>query len=211
LKAANHYQIGPLAAKCEKILKEKSESDLNSVMFSYRLAETFNNTSLMEEYLAIMLKNGEIILKKPEFLGISHNLLCKLVKSDELQVPEKQVYLSCVRWVQKICFCFGIIDNNNSCKLRWGKAELQRRGINVLETNSLRKVLDPVHRFIRYPLLDQDFIQQTVLPDGLINTDESLELTLFFLTKEAKMLKSFVLKDVKERACYSKEVKKMLL
>ncbi|XP_041360484.1 BTB/POZ domain-containing protein 2-like [Gigantopelta aegis] len=150
LYLAKKYSTGKLEDICLKFLK--TSLNAKNVCTILEQAKFFNVDELCNTTIKYILENGNSTLKSPDFLTVSQESVLDVVKSDDLQADEEEVFQAAFEWAKHQC-------------------EQKYVAIN---TETLRKQLGDIVQQIRFPLLDRQFFVRTVVPSGVLTDKEQL-------------------------------------
>ncbi|XP_041361898.1 BTB/POZ domain-containing protein 2-like [Gigantopelta aegis] len=150
LYLAKKYSTGKLEDICLKFLK--TSLNAKNVCTILEQAKFFNVDELCNTTIKYILENGNSALKSPDFLTLSQKSVLDVVKSDDLQADEKEVFQAAYEWAKHQC-------------------EQKHVAIN---TETLRTQLGDIVQQIRFPLLDREFFVRTVVRSGVLTDKEQL-------------------------------------
>ncbi|XP_041379498.1 BTB/POZ domain-containing protein 6-B-like [Gigantopelta aegis] len=150
LYLAKKYSTGKLEDLCLKFLETSLTAE--NVCTILEQANFFNEDELHNKSMTYILENGKSTLESRDFLKLSQKSVLDVVKSDDLQADEKEVFQAAYEWAKHQC-------------------EQKHVAIN---TETLRTQLGDIVQQIRFPLLDREFFVQTVHPSGMLTAEEQL-------------------------------------
>ncbi|XP_041361417.1 BTB/POZ domain-containing protein 2-like isoform X2 [Gigantopelta aegis] len=151
LYLAKKYSAGKLEDKCLGFLEISLTAE--NVWTILEQAKFFNEDNLHDKCMTYILENGTSAMESPHFLTLSQETVLDVVKSDELQADEKEVFQAAFEWAKHQC-------------------EKKHMAIN---TETLRTQLGDIVQQIRFPLLDRGFFVLIVHPSGMLTDKEQLD------------------------------------
>ncbi|XP_041361879.1 BTB/POZ domain-containing protein 2-like [Gigantopelta aegis] len=163
LYLAKKYSTGKLEDICLKFLK--TSLNAKNVCTVLELAKLFNLDGLCNTAIKYILENGKSTLESRDFLTLSQKSVLDVVKSDDLQADEKEVFQAAFEWAKHQC-------------------EKKHVAIN---TETLRKQLGDIVQQIRFPLLDKEFFERTVVRSGVLTDKEQLLIHNHAVCKDVSM------------------------
>ncbi|XP_041360726.1 BTB/POZ domain-containing protein 2-like [Gigantopelta aegis] len=150
LYLAKKYSTGKLEDVCLAFLETSLTAE--NVCTILEQANFFNEDELHDKSMTYILENGKSTLESRDFVKLSQTSVLDVVKSDDLQADEKEVFQAAFEWAKHQC-------------------EQKHVAIN---TETLRTQLGDIVQQIRFPLLDKEFFVQTVHPSGMLTDKEQL-------------------------------------
>ncbi|XP_041361660.1 BTB/POZ domain-containing protein 2-like [Gigantopelta aegis] len=150
LYLAKKYSTGKLEDVCLAFLETSLTAE--NVCTILEQANFFNEDEIHNKSMTYILENGKSTLESPDFLNLSQKSVLDVVKSDDLQADEKEVFQAAFEWAKHQC-------------------EQKHVAIN---TETLRTQLGDIVQQIRFHLLDREFFAQTVHPSGMLTDKEQL-------------------------------------
>ncbi|KAL3087421.1 hypothetical protein niasHS_008750 [Heterodera schachtii] len=100
LYAANKYNVSLLV----KALLDFPINELPNVFLAFVEARLLNENGFSRRCLDYIDQNAETLLKSEEFLQIDQNLLCEIIKRDQLKInDELTIWNAAIRWADERC------------------------------------------------------------------------------------------------------------
>ncbi|XP_041361154.1 BTB/POZ domain-containing protein 2-like [Gigantopelta aegis] len=150
LYLAIKYSTGKLEDVCLKFLN--TFLNAKNVCTILEQAKFFNADGLRNTAIKYIMENGKSAMESSDFLNLSQTSVLDVVKSDDLQVDEEEVFQA----------AFG-----------WAKHQCEQKHV-AINTETLRTQLGDIVQQIRFPLLDREFFVRTVVRSGVLTDKEQL-------------------------------------
>lgn len=160
LYSAKKYNIKKLEEECVKQLKNKLS--LENVLTILPQAMLFDEEALIETCLTKIDENTKAVFMSDEFTEISNATLCFLLKRDNLNASELEIFRAVQNWSKKEC------DRNG----------LQTSG------EQLRKVMGDAMKLIRFPLISATDLATFVIPIGILTESEGFTLFMYHASNQ---------------------------
>ncbi|KAL3112533.1 hypothetical protein niasHT_018739 [Heterodera trifolii] len=146
LEAANKYNIIGLVKKCADFPIEK----MPNVFVAFKEARFLNVEYFAGRCLRYIDQNISALVKSEGFLQIDEDLLCKILKRDQLKIREIEIWNAALRWADEQC---------------------RQNGIECSAENQ-RKMLGPALFNIRFSLITKEDFTKSVVSTGVLTTEE---------------------------------------
>ncbi|RWS00648.1 hypothetical protein B4U79_12245 [Dinothrombium tinctorium] len=156
LYVAKKYQVFNLERECINFMSWNLSSDCVLMVFSQ--AVLYDERELMDLCLEKLYWNASEIINTDSFLDIDYNILSIILKKDELQVKEVELYKAVIRWSMREC---------------------ERREIPVTAENQ-RLVLGEALYDIRFPLMTGDEFAFNVANQQILSKEEEMSVFAYF-------------------------------
>ncbi|XP_041361734.1 BTB/POZ domain-containing protein 2-like [Gigantopelta aegis] len=152
LYLAKKYNTVNLQDQCLRFLDTSMTTD--NVCVILEQAKLFDEKPLYEKAMEFINENGTSVLKSPGFLDLSRESVLDVVKSDDLDIEEEDVFVAVNTWAERQC---------------------QKQG-TAATPGAKREALGPVIKHVRFPCLSQEFIVKTVHPSGVLTSKEHISV-----------------------------------
>ncbi|XP_041360436.1 BTB/POZ domain-containing protein 2-like [Gigantopelta aegis] len=150
LYLAKKYNIVKLRDQCLIFLN--AAMTVENMFVLLEQAKMFDEKWLIEKVMEFIDENGASLVKSPGFLDLSRESVVDIIKSDDLEIEEVDV--------------FHVVNN-------WAEHQCQKQAIAVTP-EAKREVLGPVMELIRFSALPLEFIVDVVDASGLLTPIEQL-------------------------------------
>ncbi|XP_041360724.1 BTB/POZ domain-containing protein 2-like [Gigantopelta aegis] len=157
LYLSKKYNTVNLHDQCLKFLDTSMTPE--NVCVILEQAKVFDEKTLYAKTMKFINKNGTSILKSPGFLDLSRESVLDVVKSDDLDIDEEDVFHAVNTWAER----------------QW-----QKQGTAVTP-EAKREALGLVVKHVRFPSLSQKFVVKTVDPSGVLTLPEQLGILHHFI------------------------------
>ena len=174
LYGSKKYLVSPLTAMCLRYLE--SAINLSDVCTILEQSVIFSEDELKNKCLAFIRKNTRMILNSDGFKEIQEDTLKLIVRQEELNVREVELFQSCVDWARG----------------RSGKDAPQEHG------RELRKALEGVLQHIRFLTMSLNEFANTVVPSNLLTVEETCEVYKYFTCNDKPHAKFSVKKRMSD-------------
>ncbi|XP_060075628.1 BTB/POZ domain-containing protein 6-like [Ylistrum balloti] len=159
LYAARKYGIDALEEKCVRIL-ERGIS-VENVCEVIRQAYQFDEHELKKKCLDFIFRHPKEVLRSNNFSDLPDPVAREIIQADELAVKEEVVF---------------------DALMRWSEMECMRQELPVTGRNQ-RRIIGGMLKYIRFPLMSTNYINNDVLRSDILNTDEVRDIREYFSGK----------------------------
>lgn len=180
------YQVDSLVEACYSFMESELKVD-NACSILESSPFLMDNWHYALEFIE---KNASEVLESEGFNEVSSDLLCRIIKSDSLCLPELDILEACMKWARKEC----------------------ARRVPVLNPTpaNLRMLLLPVLKHIRFTNMTADEIAVDVSPLGILTPQEMLQIYVQIGSKaetdqDIIDFDSTVLSKIQKSAAYDKD------
>ena len=109
---------------------------------------------VIRQCVDVIVKNADIVFKSDAFFKLSSGALELVIKSDDLVMPEVDIFYCCVKWA---------------------KVQLKKQECDVTG-DTLRRMLGNVLRCIRFPLMPSSSFASAITAYAVLTDDEELSV-----------------------------------
>ncbi|UYV83904.1 BTBD2 [Cordylochernes scorpioides] len=152
---AKKYQVPSLKNHCREFIKNLCLPE--NAFFWLMNVRDYDDHELTEFILKLICSNAAEAFKNDDFTDISHDILCELLKRDDLKMDEVDIF---------------------KLALRWAKAECIRQNLPA-EPENQRQVLGAALFLIRFPLMRIKDFANIPAQSGILHDSEMITLFLY--------------------------------
>jgi hypothetical protein len=161
LRGARKFGVTPLSVRCLQFVEGSiTDDDVCTILDKCLL---FHEDELVQNCLQHIKHNTLAVLQTPGFLEIRVETLKRIVASDNLNIPELELFNACIGWAS---------------------ARLHSQGQNSPTGSDLRGVLDPVIPLIRFPTMTTTDFATFVVPLNVLDETEICNVFMYFTCPE---------------------------
>jgi hypothetical protein len=157
LKLANVYLMSALRENClEYLLKSQGLLNADNAIRVFEEAVRLSEDKL--EKLALG-KISSTAINSDEFLQLSHESLCRFLKTKYISIPEIEIFEAVRKWADQHCV---------------------QKSLEVNPQN-IRSVLgEEALHMIRFPIISPDIFATRVAPTGILSMEERMEILTYY-------------------------------
>ncbi|XP_052222742.1 BTB/POZ domain-containing protein 6-like isoform X2 [Dreissena polymorpha] len=178
LYAAKKYDIPGLDSKCKSFLNENVNCE--NVCTILDQAIVFDDEDLKSKSLDFIMDKSDSVLKSDAFLRMSKSGLHEVLKLDQFNASECELYTACKRWATQRCRDAGKVENYENIR---------------------QALTDELVYLIRFPTMTFEEFTNVVASENVLTDSELLGVYRLIANKE--MVSKYISKP---RTCTSKNV-----
>ncbi|XP_046547329.1 BTB/POZ domain-containing protein 6-like isoform X1 [Haliotis rubra] len=146
------YSLDTLYDLCVTFLEESLSED--NVCQILEECHGYGELDLEQKALKILTEGGERVTKSPGFVGLCSECVGKLLKSDTLNLKEKDIFEAVLSWTKERCRKEGVSDT----------------------PENRRRLLGDMRYEIRFTSLSLEYLVKVVGPSGLLTAEERVRI-----------------------------------
>ncbi|XP_060595697.1 uncharacterized protein LOC132749811 [Ruditapes philippinarum] len=151
-----------------------------------------------EKCLQFIMKHSSDVIESAGFCSLSEECLRKILESDGMSAPEKDIYKACKRWALETIRQKGNYELDNLCIESKGNEEL-------------RKTLGDLVYLIRFTNIPKEMFSSTVAKENILSSEEKVEIFQYMLDKPFETPQGFRFNTESRRDVISNKVIKQFL
>ncbi|CAL8141966.1 unnamed protein product [Orchesella dallaii] len=158
LPLAKKYRVSALSKQCVTLLADGIQE--NNAASIYNIARDLKEIELEQKALQFIQDNASQVFTGKDFLILTNDNLCQLLKMDELDIKEITLFNALMQWANVEC----------------GRHTLRST------PKQLRMVIKDALYLIRFPLMSLDEFNTDVVSKQILNEKEIKEVTKYLET-----------------------------
>jgi hypothetical protein len=156
LRGAHKYHVPQLSIYCLRLISRSITDDYVCALLDNCVL--LEEEELVQSCLRHVERNASAVLQTPGFLKISVETLTRIVSCDALNVPELHLFNACVAWA---------------------RGRLRSQGLETPSGSDLRRVLNPVIPWIRFPTMTESDFAKYVVPLNILDSSETCNIYVY--------------------------------
>ena len=162
LYASRKYIITNLTKRCLKFLEDNLSAETALPLLEQSML--FDDTDFKKKLLAKIEEEASAILSSEDFMKLSEQALHEVLQLELHISKELDVFKAAVKWAQEKC------------------KELQKS----IEGSNMREALGENLFLIRFPTMTVDYINEAVVPSGMLTGSEGFQVFQYITAKVKK-------------------------
>ena len=156
LRVSEAYAVSKVSCLCLKYLNSaiKSTNACTILNDCYNMNTIGSMNDVIRQCVDVIVKNADIVFKSDAFFKLSSGALELVIKSDDLVMPEVDIFYCCVKWA---------------------KVQLKKQECDVTG-DTLRRMLGNVLRCIRFPLMPSSSFASAITAYAVLTDVEELSV-----------------------------------